>query len=106
MGFLKGIVNAIADPRLFFLLAVSALVVLVWKRDRIAANAVGYGLMGFFGIFFAFGSLDRYEISPRPGQVLLLRVGMRGDAHIIVGGRTLIEYAFEPIRQLRESMKQ
>ena len=56
--------------------------------------------------FVALGSLDRYEISPRAGQVLPLRVGMRGDAHIIVGGRTLIEYAFEPIRQLRESMKQ
>ena len=24
----------------------------------------------------------------------------------IVGGRTLIEYAFEPIRQLRESIRQ
>jgi HlyD family secretion protein len=56
--------------------------------------------------FVALGSLDRYEISPRAGQVLPLRVGMRGDAHIIVGGRTLIEYAFEPIRQLRESLKQ
>jgi len=56
--------------------------------------------------FVALGSLDRYEISPRAGQVLPLRVGMRGDAHIIIGGRTLIEYAFEPIRQLRESMKQ
>ena len=56
--------------------------------------------------FVALGSLDRYEISPRAGQVLPLRVGMRGDAHIIVGGRTLVEYAFEPIRQLRESMKQ
>ena len=56
--------------------------------------------------FLALGSLDRYEISPRAGQVLPLRVGMRGQAHIIVGGRTLIEYAFEPIRQLRESMKQ
>jgi multidrug resistance efflux pump len=56
--------------------------------------------------FVALGSLDRHEISPRIGQVLPLRVGMRGDAHIIVGGRTLIEYAFEPIRQLRESMKQ
>src|SRR5438093_392707 len=56
--------------------------------------------------FVALGSLDRYEISPRTGQVLPLRVGMRGQAHIIVGGRTLIEYAFEPIRQLRESMKQ
>jgi multidrug resistance efflux pump len=56
--------------------------------------------------FVALGSLDRYEISPRAGQALPLRVGMRGNAHIIVGGRTLIEYAFEPIRQLRESMKQ
>jgi multidrug resistance efflux pump len=56
--------------------------------------------------FVALGSLDRYEISPRAGQVLPLRVGMRGQAHIVVGGRTLIEYAFEPIRQLRESMKQ
>ena len=56
--------------------------------------------------FLALGSLDRYEISARAGQALPLRVGMRGDAHIIVGGRTLIEYAFEPIRQLRESMKQ
>jgi multidrug resistance efflux pump len=56
--------------------------------------------------FIALGSLDRSVISTRPGQNLPLRVGMRGDAHIIVGGRTLIEYAFEPIRQLRESMKQ
>jgi membrane fusion protein len=56
--------------------------------------------------FVALGSLDRYEISLRAGQDLPLRVGMKGDAHIIVGGRTLIEYAFEPIRRLRESMKQ
>jgi membrane fusion protein len=56
--------------------------------------------------FVALGSLDRYEISSRAGEALPLRVGMRGAAHIIVGGRTLIEYAFEPIRQLRESMKQ
>lgn len=56
--------------------------------------------------FVALGSLDSYEISSRPGQALPLRVGMKGNAHIIVGGRTLVEYAFEPIRQLRESMKQ
>src|SRR6476660_1832271 len=56
--------------------------------------------------FVALGSLDRSEISPRTGQTLPLRVGMRGDAHMIVGGRTLMEYAFGPIRQLRESMKQ
>jgi membrane fusion protein len=56
--------------------------------------------------FVALGSLDRYEMSSRAGHALPLRVGMRGDAHIIVGGRTLIEYAFEPIRQLRENIKQ
>ena len=56
--------------------------------------------------FVALGSLDRHEISLHTGQALSLRVGMKGDAHIIVGGRTLIEYAFEPIRQLRESIKQ
>ena len=56
--------------------------------------------------FVALGSLDRSVISPRPGRVLPLRVGMKGEAHIIVGGRTLIEYAFEPIRQLRESVRQ
>jgi multidrug resistance efflux pump len=56
--------------------------------------------------FLALGSLDQYEISSRAGHPLPLRVGMKGDAHIIVGGRTLIEYAFEPIRQLRENIKQ
>ena len=56
--------------------------------------------------FTALGSLDRYDIFSRAGKILPLRVGMRGDAHIVVGSRTMIEYAFEPIRQLRESMKQ
>src|SRR5438094_10590448 len=58
MAFIKGIVNAVADPRLFFLLAVGALALLVWKRDRAASNAVGYGILGFLTIFFAFGSFD------------------------------------------------
>jgi len=56
--------------------------------------------------FIALASLDRSEISARAGQSLPLRVGMKGEAHIIVGGRTMIEYAFEPIRQLRESIRQ
>jgi membrane fusion protein len=56
--------------------------------------------------FVALGSLDRYEVSPRTGQALPLRVGMQGEARIIVGGRTLIDYAFEPIRQLRETVRQ
>src|SRR5438132_11170470 len=58
MGFLKGIFNAVADPRLFFTLAVGSLALLVWKRDRAASNAVGYGLLGFLTIFFFFGSFD------------------------------------------------
>ena len=33
-----------------------------------------------------------------------LRPGMRGEARIIVGRRTLIDYVFEPIRRLREGM--
>ncbi len=33
-----------------------------------------------------------------------LRPGMRGEARIIVGRRTLIDYVFEPIRRLKESI--
>jgi multidrug resistance efflux pump len=36
---------------------------------------------------------------------LALKPGMRGDARIRVGRRTLIEYAFEPLRQLREGVR-
>jgi multidrug resistance efflux pump len=55
--------------------------------------------------FIALASLDRSTIPVGAGQSLPLRVGMKGEAHIIVGSRTMIEYAFEPVRQLRESMK-
>ena len=46
-------------------------------------------------------SLDQTTILAR-GQERPLRVGMKGEARLIVGSRTLIEYAFEPLRQLRE----
>ena len=58
MSLLKGIINVIADPRLFFLLAVAGLALLVWKRDRIASTVVGYGLLGGLTIFFVFGTFD------------------------------------------------
>jgi len=54
--------------------------------------------------FVASASLDRTTIPGQGGQTYQLRVGMKGEAHVIVGHRTLVEYAFEPIRQLRESM--
>jgi hypothetical protein len=34
-----------------------------------------------------------------------VRVGMTGEARITTGSNALIEYAFEPIRQLRENLK-
>jgi cytochrome b/b6/petD-like protein len=58
MSFLKGIANAVADPRLFFLLAVAALFLVLWKRDAIASNTVGYGGLGVLGAFFLFGTFD------------------------------------------------
>jgi multidrug efflux pump subunit AcrA (membrane-fusion protein) len=36
------------------------------------------------------------------GQNRPIRVGMKGEARLVVGTRTLVEYAFEPLRQLRE----
>jgi len=52
--------------------------------------------------FHAFADLDDKAIMvdglPRP-----LRAGMRGTARIVLGQRSLISYAFEPLRQLRES---
>jgi cytochrome b/b6/petD-like protein len=58
MGLVKSLINALADPRLFFILAVAALVVMVWKREAVASNAVGYGLLAFLGVFFIFGTFD------------------------------------------------
>src|SRR5580765_3112783 len=58
MGFLKGVINAVADPRLFFLLAVAALAVLVWKRELVASNMVGYGLLALLAVFFGVGAFD------------------------------------------------
>lgn len=53
--------------------------------------------------FVALASLDHTRTSQRK-QPLSLRVGMRGEARIVVGKRTMIESAFEPIRQLRENI--
>jgi hypothetical protein len=58
VGFIRGLFNAIANPRLFFLLAVAALGVMIWKRELFATNAAGYGLLGFLSLFFIFGSFD------------------------------------------------
>ena len=56
--------------------------------------------------FVALASLEKTTMPAGHGQALPLRVGMKGQAHIVVGGRTMMEYAFEPVRQLRESIKE
>src|SRR4026207_1942550 len=58
MDFIKSIFNAIADPPLYFILMVVALVLMVWKREVFASKAVGYGLLIFLHLFFALGGLD------------------------------------------------
>ena len=58
MDLIKTIFNKIADPRLYFTLMVLALVMLVWKREKVATNAFGYGVMGVFTLFFGLGGLD------------------------------------------------
>jgi hypothetical protein len=58
MAFIKSLVNAVADPRLFFVLAVVALGLAVWKRDLVASNTVGYGGLGALAAFFIFGTFD------------------------------------------------
>src|SRR6267143_1312547 len=58
MNVIKGIFNAVADPRVYFLLMVLALVGVVWKREVVATNAFGYGALAVFGLFFVLGGLD------------------------------------------------
>jgi multidrug resistance efflux pump len=64
------------------------------------AAVSGGDIKGFVGR----ARLDRAEIMV-DGQPRPLRVGMRGEARIVVGSRTPIEYVFEPLRQLRENMR-
>ncbi|MEP6685521.1 MAG: HlyD family efflux transporter periplasmic adaptor subunit [Verrucomicrobiota bacterium] len=54
--------------------------------------------------FVALASLDE-AIVPARQKPLSVRIGMKGEARIVVGRRTLMEYAFEPVQQLRESVR-
>ncbi len=51
------------------------------------------------GHFVALSSLEGNK------KGLALKPGMRGEARVVVGRRTLIEYAFEPIKQLKEGVR-
>src|SRR3954453_11118062 len=126
MGLLKGLINAVADPRLFFILAVLALVVLVWKRDAIASNTIGYGLLVLLGLFFVFGVFDpnfrlivtKPDNVPIVGLIFLLvffvwysvREGVLNDRRIAAGTgrsrrRNPIACGSGPISSTRSSFR-
>ncbi len=54
--------------------------------------------------FVALASLDKREIVAGHNSHPL-RPGMKGTARVTVGRRTLIDYAFEPLRKLRENLE-
>jgi hypothetical protein len=58
MGFIKGIINALLDPKYFLVGAVLLLFLVLWKREKIVSNTVGYGVLGALFAFFIFGTFD------------------------------------------------
>ena len=58
MDFIKDFFNFFADPRVFFTLTLSLLILLVWKREAFASTRIGWGLQIFLAIFFGFGLFD------------------------------------------------
>ena len=69
---------------------------LEWISPAAVTSSEGQG-------FIARATLDQNSFDA-DGRDHPLRVGMRGEARIVVGSRTAIEYVFEPIRQLREQV--
>ena len=58
VGVVKGVINGLANPRLYFILSVVGMFVMVWKREKVATNTFGYSLMGVLTLFFLFGAFD------------------------------------------------
>jgi membrane fusion protein len=54
--------------------------------------------------FVALASLERQSVIAGPNSYPL-RPGMKGEARVTVGRRSLIEFAFEPLRRIRENLK-
>jgi hypothetical protein len=58
VGVVKGVINGLADPRLYFILSVVGMFVMVWKREKVASNTFGYAMMGVLTVFFLVGAFD------------------------------------------------
>ena len=101
MDAIKELFNLVADPRLFFILSVLALVFIVWKREAFIKDSVGYGLMGFLVVFFGWGLTDEnfYLIIAKADNVPIvflifsvifftwysIREGVRNDQRVAAG---------------------
>src|SRR3977135_161523 len=112
MGLIKGAINAVADPRLFFILAVAGRGGSLGKRGRVASNALGYGMLGLLAVFFIFGTFDfnfrqivtKPDNVPIVGLIFLLvffvwysiREGVLNDRRIAAGAGAVEEAATDP----------
>ena len=101
MDAIKEFFNFFADPRVFFLLSLSALVFIIWRSDIFTTSRVGYGLQIFLALFFGLGLFDpnfrlivaKPDNVPIVGLIFLLafftwyslREGVRNDARIEAG---------------------
>jgi Cytochrome b(C-terminal)/b6/petD len=101
VGVVKGFIDTLANPWVFFLLMVSSLLCIVWKREIVASNAVGYGVLAALGLFFVAGSFDpnfrlivtKPDNVPIIGLIFLLifftwysiREGVKNDQRIAAG---------------------
>ena len=74
-----------------------------WVGPATAGRTVTTPTAGTEGIFRALIDAADSSIAVR-GEPRPLLVGMRGEARVVTGRRSLISYAFEPIRALRENM--
>jgi hypothetical protein len=101
MDAIKDFINLFADPRLFFVISVLALIFIVWKREAFSKNAVGYGLMAGLTVFFGLGLFDENfrSIIAKPDNVPIvalifllvfftwfaIREGVRNDQRMAKG---------------------
>ena len=73
-----------------------------WVGPATAGRPATMPLTGTGAVFRALIDAGDSAIAVR-GEAHPLLVGMRGEARVVIGRRTLISYAFEPIRALREN---
>ena len=57
-------------------------------------------------VFRVLVELEEHAVAVKKGETRQLMAGMGGRADVIVGRRSLIAYAFEPIRVLRETLSE